>query len=39
VRGKQLLLVSYGRGARLDGMNNKSELSLKHRDCRKAKDY
>ena len=39
VRGKQLLLVSYGRGARLDGMNNKCELLLKHRDCRKAKDY
>lgn len=39
VRGKQLLLVSYSRGARLDGMNNKCELLLKHRDCRKAKDY
>ena len=39
VRGKQPLLVSYSRGARLDGMNNKCELLLKHRDCRKAKDY
>ena len=32
-------IVSYSRGARLDGMNNKCELLLKHRDCRKAKDY
>ena len=39
VRGRHLLLVSYSRGARRDGMNNKCELLRKHRDCRKAKDY